>query len=130
MNSYLTFEVVDEVFAIHVSNVMEIREHEKPRPVPQKVEFIEGLIEFRDEVIPLINTGVKFNLGTVEATGNSVIIVINLQKPGEADSFRVAIMAESVSDVLEIEDSQLNPFIRIINRNLSPEPTVKAIPLF
>jgi chemotaxis signal transduction protein len=27
MNSYLTFIVSDEVFALHVSNVMEIREY-------------------------------------------------------------------------------------------------------
>ncbi|PRZ01386.1 chemotaxis protein CheW [Marinilabilia salmonicolor] len=107
MNSYLTFKVVDEVFAVHVSHVMEIREYEKPKPVPQKVDFIAGLIEFRDEVIPLINTGLKFNLGSVEASQNSVIVILNLQKEGEEDDYRVAVMADAVSDVLELEEGEL-----------------------
>lgn len=107
MDSYLTFKVVDEVFAVHVSHVMEIREYETPKPVPQKVDFISGLIEFRDEVVPLINTGLKFNLGPVDASQDSVIIVLSLKKPGEDEAFRVAIMVNSVSDVLEIEPQQL-----------------------
>ncbi len=107
MNSYLTFKVIDEVFAVHVSHVMEIREYEKPKPVPQKVDFIAGLLEFRDEVIPLINTGLKFNLGPVEASQSSVIVILNLNKEGEADNYRVAIMADAVSDVIEVEDNEL-----------------------
>jgi chemotaxis signal transduction protein len=107
MNSYLTFKVIDEVFAVHVSHVMEIREYEKPKPMPQKVDFIAGLLEFRDEVIPLINTGLKFNLGPVEASQSSVIVILNLNKEGEADNYRVAIMADAVSDVIEVEDNEL-----------------------
>lgn len=107
MNSYLTFRVIDEVFAVHVSHVMEIREYEKPKPVPQKVDFIAGLLEFRDEVIPLVNTGLKFNLGPVEASQSSVIVILNLNKEGEADNYRVAIMADAVSDVIEVEDNEL-----------------------
>jgi purine-binding chemotaxis protein CheW len=107
MNSYLTFRVVDEVFAVHVSHVMEIREYEKPKSVPRKVDFIAGLLEFREEIIPLIDTGLKFNLGSVEALQNSVIVILNLNKEGEADDYRVAIMADSVSDVLEVEEDEL-----------------------
>jgi len=117
MNSYLTFRVVNEVFAVNVSNVMEIREYEEPKSVPQKVEFIKGLIDFRDEVIPLINTGLKFNLGAVEASQNSVIVVLNLMKEGEEDTFRVAIMADSVSDVIEIEEKEL----KSIRHDYKPE---------
>ena len=117
MNSYLTFRVVDEVFAVSVSNVMEIREYEAPKPVPQKMEFITGLIEFRDEVIPLINTGLKFNLGEVKATENSVIVVLNLNKEGEEEDFRVAIMADAVSDVVEIEENEL----KSIRHDYKPE---------
>jgi len=116
MDSYLTFRVLDEVFAVHVSHVMEIREYEKPRPVPQKVEFISGLIEYREEVIPLINTGLKFNLGPVEASENSVIIVLNLEKE-EDDSFRVAILVDAVSDVMELQDSD----IKSIRHEYKPE---------
>ncbi|PWD99412.1 chemotaxis protein CheW [Marinilabilia rubra] len=117
MNSYLTFKVVNEVFAVNVSNVMEIREYEEPKPVPQKMEFISGLIDFRDEVIPLIDTGLKFNLGKVEASQNSVIVVLNLKKDGEEETFRVAIMADAVSDVIEIEEGRL----KTIRHDYKPE---------
>lgn len=107
MNSYLTFRVVDEVFAVNVSHVMEIREYEIPKPVPSKVDFISGLIEYREEIIPLINTGLKFNLGAVETSQNSVIVVLNLMKEGETDDYRVAVLADAVSDVIEVEENEL-----------------------
>ncbi len=107
MNSYLTFRGIDEVFAVHVSHVMEIREYETPKSVPRKVDFISGLIEFREEIIPLIHTGLKFNLGSAEVTQNSVIVVLNLKKEGEADEYRVAILTDAVSDVIEVEDNEL-----------------------
>ena len=107
MNSYLTFRVVDEVFAVNVSHVMEIREYEVPKSVPASIDFIAGLIEYREEIIPLINTGLKFNLGAVEASQNSVIVVLNLKKEGEADDYRVAILADAVSDVIEVEENEL-----------------------
>ncbi len=107
MNSYLTFKVVDEVFAVNVSHVMEIREYEIPKSVPRKIDFIAGLIEFREEIIPLINTGLKFNLGPVEASQNSVIIVLNLNKEGETDDYRVAVLVDAVSDVIEVGEDEL-----------------------
>lgn len=109
MDSYLTFKIADEVFALHVSHVLEIREYETPKPVPRKMDFVTGLIEFRDEVIPLIDTGRKFNLGAIQVNDSSVIIVLDLNKPGEDDSYRVGILVDAVSDVLEIPAEQLKP---------------------
>lgn len=107
MDSYLTFKIADEVFAVNVSHVMEIREYETPKPVPRKMEFVTGLIEFRDEVIPLIDTGRKFNLGAIEVKDSTVIVVLDLNKPEEDESYRVGILVDAVSDVLEITPEQL-----------------------
>ncbi|MFW6043310.1 MAG: chemotaxis protein CheW [Marinilabiliaceae bacterium] len=109
MDSYLTFKIADEVFAVHVSHVMEIREYETPKPVPRKMDFVTGLIQFRDEVIPLIDTGQKFNLGAVQVEDSTVIIVLDLNKPDEDDSYRVGILVDAVSDVLEIPSDQMKP---------------------
>ncbi len=109
MDSYLTFKIADEVFAVHVSHVMEIREYETPKPVPRKMDFVRGLIEFRDEVLPLIDTGLKFNLGAIQVKYPTVIIILDLNKPGEDDSYRVGILVDAVSDVLEIATEQLKP---------------------
>lgn len=109
MDSYLTFKIVDEVFAVHVSHVMEIREYETPRPVPRKMDFVKGLIEYRDEVVPLIDTGLKFNLGAIGVESSTVIIVLDLNKTGEDDSYRVGIMVDAVADVLEMSPGQLKP---------------------
>jgi chemotaxis signal transduction protein len=88
---------------------MEIREYERPKPVPQKIKFVSGLIEFRDEVIPLINTGIKFGLKPVEASQNTVIVILDLKKSEENQTFRVGIMADAVSDVIEISADKLKP---------------------
>jgi len=108
MDSYLTFKVTDEMFAVHVSHVMEIREYDTPKPVPRKMDFVTGLIEFRDEVIPLIDTGRKFNLGAIEIKDSTVIIVLDLKNPEEEeDSYRIGILVDAVSDVHEIPAEHL-----------------------
>lgn len=107
MESYLTFRLAKEVFAIHVSRVLEIREYEQPKPVPKQSVFLAGLLEFREEVIPVIDTGIKFNLGSVKLSKNSVFVVLNLES-GQGN-FRVAILVDSVSDVIEVEEKALKP---------------------
>lgn len=105
-NSYLSFKIGTETFAIHVGKVNEIREYQVPRNMPESISFMTGVIDFRDEVIPIIDTGVKFGLNPVEITLQTCIIIIDVKRKDCEDSFRVGILTDAVTDVFEAEGNQ------------------------
>ena len=100
-NSYLSFKVGDEIFALHASKVHEIREYEKPRNMPGKLTFMSGVIDYRNEVIPIIDTGVKFGLQPVKIASQTCIIIIDVERTDKGQSFRVGILTDEVTDVFE-----------------------------
>jgi purine-binding chemotaxis protein CheW len=106
-NSYLTFKLGQEVFGVNVAKVMEIREYQQPRTLPQPLPFVSGVIEYEDEVIPLIDTGIKFGMAPVEVLAGTCIIVLQLVSSTLGKTYRVAILVDAVSDVVECEDGDL-----------------------
>ncbi len=100
-NSYLSFKVGTETFAIHVSKVSEIREYEEPRNMPETISFMTGVIDFREEIIPVIDAGVKFGMNAIEITQQTCIVIIDVKRKGSDSSFRIGILTDTVTDVFE-----------------------------
>ena len=108
-NSYLTFKVNDNTFGIHVEKVVEIKEYTEPESIPETLPYVTGVLEYRDEVIPLIDTAVKFNLGKINVTPQTCIVVIEVINEQKNSTSKVGIIVDTVSDVFEPELEQLKP---------------------
>jgi len=108
-NSYLTFKVNDNTFGIHVEKVVEIKEYSEPEKIPETLPYVTGVLEYRDEVIPLIDTAVKFNLGKITVTPQTCIVVIEVINEQKNSMSKVGIIVDAVSDVFEPEAEQLKP---------------------
>jgi len=104
-NSYLSFKIGSETFALHVGKVNEIREYETPRSMPEVISFMKGVIDHRDEVIPVIDTGMKFGLKPVEITPQTCIIIIDVKRKDSDKTFRVGILTDAVTDVFEVSEN-------------------------
>jgi len=107
INTYLTFKIGSHSFGVNVSKVLEISEYKEPRVVPESPVYMPGVIEFREQVIPLIDTAVKFGLPAVQINDTTCIIVLDLVNRELAKKFKVAIIVDAVSDVFETNDNQL-----------------------
>lgn len=107
INSYLTFKVGQNIFGVHVDNVVEIIEYVAPKSKPNNLPYLSGFVEHRDDVIPLIDTGLKFGLDAIEVTPQTCIVVLAIRSADQPD-FHVALAVDYVSDVIEInpEDKQ------------------------
>ncbi|MCU4163239.1 chemotaxis protein CheW [Carboxylicivirga caseinilyticus] len=103
INAYLTFSVGTNTFGVHVGKVVEILEYEKPKSVPESLPYITGVIDHRENIVPVIDTGLKFNLGPVDITPQTCIVVLEIDKPGESGKFIIGAVVDSVSDVFESE---------------------------
>ena len=107
LKSYLIFKIGEENFGINVSKVMEIREYVAPKPIPHSFPFVAGVTEYQEEIIPLIDAGLKFGMPPVKITSTTCIVVLELSDEKNVDGYKLGISIDSVSDVLEIEESKM-----------------------
>jgi purine-binding chemotaxis protein CheW len=107
ISSFLTFKLGDETFAANVSNVLNILEMTKITKVPKAPDYMKGVINLRGSVLPLIDTRIKFGMSETEITTNTCILVLDINLDGE--SVHVGALVDSVQEVLEINESEVQP---------------------
>lgn len=107
INSYLSFSLDGEYFAANVAKVLEILELVKITKVPQVPDFMQGVINLRGQVLPVIDTRLKFGLPPSESSRDTCIVVIEMQLADEL--INVGILVDAVKAVLEINDGDIMP---------------------
>lgn len=107
INSYLTFKLGDEIFASNVSKVLNILEMTKITKVPKAPAYMKGVINLRGSVLPLIDTRIKFGMSETIFTTNTCILVLDIILNDE--SVKVGALVDSVQEVLEIREDQIQP---------------------
>jgi purine-binding chemotaxis protein CheW len=85
---------------------MAIREYVAPKPIPHTYKFVAGITEYQDEIIPLIDTGLKFGMVPVKITSTTCIVVLELFDENLKKNYKLGISIDSVSDVLEIDETK------------------------
>ncbi len=104
INSFLTFEVNGGIYGLHVSKVVEIMAYVKPQASGANVPAMIGMVEHRGRVLPLIDSGLKFNVGPVKINEQTYIIVISVRNGDEL--FDVALAVDLVREVMDIPDDK------------------------
>lgn len=107
INSYLTFKIGEEVFAANVAKVLNILELQDITHVPQAPDYMKGVINLRGVVLPVIDSKIKFGLGATQFTNNTCILVLDVNI--DEESVQVGALVDAVLEVLEIEDSKIQP---------------------
>ncbi len=105
-STYLTFLIGKEYFAVNVNKVLEVLQHQNITLIPKTPEHILGIINFRGEILPVIDTKLKFNIKEDDVE-SQIIIVFEIEN-NETKSI-IAATADSVKDVIEIAHSEIKP---------------------
>lgn len=71
----VVFAIDKQYFGIDISMVSEIIRLEKITPVPQTSAYVQGLINLRGSVIPVLNLHMLFNTRADEQDDNSRVII-------------------------------------------------------
>ena len=100
-SEYLTFTLGREEYAIDILKVQEIRGYEAPTLIANAPPFIKGVINLRGIIVPIVDLRIKFNLGKVEYTPFTVVIILNIA--GRV----IGAVVDSVSDVLSLTAAQV-----------------------
>lgn len=108
-NQYVVFSLEKEEFGIDIMNVKEIIPYQESIQVPNTPNFIEGIINYRGNVIPVINLKRRFKLGAQEVTKDTRIIVITLGNK------EIGFVVDEASQTLRLEENQIDPAPDIIS---------------
>ena len=95
----VSFKISNEEFGVDILCVQEINRMLQITKMPNTPEFIEGVINLRGRVIPVLDLRVKLGMPRIEHDKNTRIIVVELK--GKTIGFIV----DEVSEVLRIPKS-------------------------
>lgn len=99
----VTFSIGDEEFGVDILKVQEIIRTMEITKVPRAPAFVEGVINLRGKVIPIVDLRKRFGLAAREHDKHTRIIVI------EINNMIVGFVVDSVSEVLRIPASTVEP---------------------
>lgn len=92
-----------EEFAVDVLSVQEIDRMAEITRVPKAPPHVEGVINLRGRIIPVLNLRRRFGLPDIERTGRSRIVVVSVRQRV------VGLAVDSVEEVLRIPRSAIEP---------------------
>ena len=107
-NSYLVFELQEELFAINVSKVLSILQMQKVTTVPESPDYMMGVINLRGDVIPIIDSHVKFNLDPITVTMKTNILVLEIGRLNNKP-LKLGFMVDNVNEVIQITEKKILP---------------------
>ncbi|MGI6429654.1 MAG: chemotaxis protein CheW [Syntrophomonadaceae bacterium] len=103
----VAFKLGNEEYAVDILFVQEIIRLLNITRVPRSGENIEGVINLRGNIIPIVNLHFEFNLQTSENQEAKRIIVFKL------DEYQVGIIVDEVSEVLRIQGNNIEPAAKV-----------------
>ena len=117
-SSYIYFRIGKENYAIIVNKVLEILQSGKLTHIPNSSEYIKGVLNFRGEIVPVIDMHKRFNMKKAEGEDNRMIIVIDLET--EKNNVLMGLLVDQVRDVIEIDYKTIRK-VPDIGINYNPE---------
>jgi purine-binding chemotaxis protein CheW len=103
MLQLVSFTIGTEEFGVDILNVQEINRMVTVTAVPNSPSFVDGVINLRGKVIPIIDLRTRFGMPRKEHDKNTRIIVVELK------SSVVGFVVDAVSEVLRIPRNVTEP---------------------
>ena len=100
---YLTFRLGGEEYGIDILRVQEIRSYEQPTRIANSPAFLQGVVNLRGVIVPIIDLRLKLSCQTAEFNDFTVVIVLNVR--GRV----IGAVVDAVSDVLELGGDTIKP---------------------
>ncbi|HEX4605634.1 MAG TPA: chemotaxis protein CheW [Candidatus Angelobacter sp.] len=104
---YLTFVLANEECAISILKVREIIEHETITTVPRMAPWMQGVINLRGSVVPVVALAAKFGMEQRPVGKTTCIVIVEAQF--EDQQTTVGLIVDAVSQVMELADDDIQP---------------------
>ncbi len=112
----VVFGIENEEYGIQIANVREISEMVRIVRMPKAPHFVEGVINLRNLIIPIIDLHKRFNLPPRVDTSFTSIIIIE-----ESEGNRVGFIVDEVKEVVGLAFDQIDEKPTLLNENIGSD---------
>ncbi|MCL6442296.1 MAG: chemotaxis protein CheW [Alicyclobacillus sp.] len=102
-NQYVVIELGQEKYAIRIHDVYEVIKMQTITELPNTVSYLEGVINLRGKIVPVISLRKRFGMEEAPATKLTRIVVVN------RDEEQIGIVVDRVTRVTTFTDIQPPP---------------------
>ncbi|MCQ2008971.1 MAG: chemotaxis protein CheW [Sporolactobacillus sp.] len=104
----ILFEMNAETYGVPVEQVLSIEKVDTITRLPNAASFIEGVMNLRGLIIPIVDVRRRFQMGESEVTKESRIIVVDVEE------MKVGLLVDTSKEVLDIEKGKIEKAPEII----------------
>ncbi|NLM44583.1 MAG: chemotaxis protein CheW [Clostridiales bacterium] len=98
---FVVFKLGKEEYGVNIMQVKEIVTYKEPTRVPNTPDFIEGIINLRGQIIPIVSLKKRFKISGESINDETRIIVMNV------DSKQVGFIVDAASEVKTISEDDI-----------------------
>ena len=98
----VAFNLADEEYGVDIIQVQEIVRPPEITRIPQMADFIEGVINLRGKIIPVIDLRKRFKIPERSRSDKTRIVV------ADASGQTIGLVVDGVSEVLRISDDSVD----------------------
>lgn len=106
---YVIFKLDKELYGIDIKKVTTIEKQTQQliTRVPKAPQFVEGVINLRGEIIPVVNLRKKFGMPKIEFDDDTRIIIVKV------DEISVGFIVDAVVEVMYISTSSIDNILSL-----------------
>ena len=111
LTQLVAFGVADGDYAVDIMRIKEIINPVPVTPMPKAPPFIEGVIELRGAILPIVDVRKRFDLPTTAPTRATKYLIVSVDL-GEHRAI-VGLVVDRVSEPLRVPKSDIKPAPRL-----------------
>ncbi len=100
----VVFRLGEEEYGIDILAVKEIIRYRKTVKLPDCPDFLDGIINYRDSIVPILDLNRRFKLGGKEAGDATRVIIAGIGGP---EGRQVGFMVDRVEEVLRLDENSI-----------------------
>jgi len=103
MLQLVTFKLAGQKYAVDIRKVQEINVMKEITRIPNAEPYIEGAVNLRGKVVPVLNLEKKFGFPDANVNGLAKIVIMDV------NGVVIGVLVDSASDVLRINRDMIDP---------------------
>jgi purine-binding chemotaxis protein CheW len=102
---YLSFFLADTEYGVDILRVQEIKGWETVTALPNTPEYVQGVINLRGAIIPIIDLRQRFRMERLDPGPTTAVVVLKVIH--DYGSRIMGVVVDAVSDVHDVTDAEL-----------------------
>ncbi|WP_176717287.1 chemotaxis protein CheW [Vulcanibacillus modesticaldus] len=105
---YVFLKLAEEEYGIDILHVREIINYQETTKLPNTSNVIDGVINFRGNIIPVINLKKRFNYNETIVKENSKIIIVNMRE------INIGLIVDEASHISTLDEKDIEDSLETV----------------